>query len=226
MLGVLLAIIISIVLPLGAFVYALYRKSAMPFILGVLAFVISQILLRIPLIKFLSAKSTGFNMFSVTEPVVYVILLGFSAGIFEGVARYLAMRYFLKQRDWKAGFLFGAGHGGIEAVIFLGISAITIISTQSAFAYSDAFLVGSLERFFAMLFHIGVSIIVLQSIVTKRMRYLVVAIILHGVMDSFVGLVPMFVPQQATVFVIEGLLIVISISVIIYSIRLKRKGVL
>ncbi len=108
---------ISFGLPLVALLYAFWKKRYIPYMLGVLAFVVSQILIRIPILNYVNGTSTNFQMFSVMQPVLFVLLLSLSAGIFEEIARFIAMRYFMKQRDWQSGFLFGAGHGGIEAVL-------------------------------------------------------------------------------------------------------------
>lgn len=224
MVGLTVALVVGIGLPLGAFIYAIFTKQAFPFILGVLAFVISQIAIRLPLLKLLTKQSTSFHMLSVTKPIVYFLVLGFSAGIFEEVARYIGIRFFMKQRDFQAGALFGAGHGSIEAIIFFGFHVVIMLTSSMALVQGDALLIGSVERLFAMLLHIGLSIIVLYGVVTKKIRYLIMAIILHGVINSLIGLVPMFVRAEWTIFVIEGALIIMSVSVMIYSIRLKRKG--
>jgi len=224
MVGLTVALIVGIGLPLGAFIYAVIKKRALPFLLGVLAFVISQMALRLPLLKFLTKQSTSFNMLSMTQPIVYFLIIGFSAGIFEEVARYIGIRFFMRQRDFQAGALFGAGHGGVEVIILFGINVVIMLTSSMALVQVDTLLIGSVERVFAMLLHIGLSIIVLYGVVTKKIRYLIMAIILHGVIDSLIGLVPMFVRSEWTIFVIEGALIIMSVSVIIFSIRLKRKG--
>lgn len=193
-----------------------------PFILGILTFVIAQILLRIPLLNYLQKNVLQFTMLSVTKPIIFILLIGFSASIFEEVGRYVMIRLFMKKRNWHAGFLFGAGHGGIEAILFLGIQALVILFTSTVI--TGDFLIGGVERFFAMLLHIGLSVIVLQSIVKKRLRYLIIAIVIHGVVDSFIGFAPMLFPRQYQLIVIEGLLSVAATSVIIYTILLKRKG--
>lgn len=226
MLGVICAIIISVVLPLGILIYALVTKHALPFILGVLTFVISQMVLRLPLLAYISRQSISFNMMHVTKPIVYVLIIGFSAGIFEEVARYIAIRFLMRRRDFHGGLLFGVGHGGIEAVIFLGVQAIMLTASPSAFAHSDAFLLGSVERFFAVILHIGLSMIVLTGVVVKQIRYLILAILLHGVIDSIAGFVPMIMPSPFDIIVIEGALIIMSVSVMIYSIQLHRRGVI
>ena len=40
---------------------------------------------------------TDFQMFSVMQPILFAVLLSISAGIFEEIARFIAMRYFMKQ---------------------------------------------------------------------------------------------------------------------------------
>src|SRR5699024_6298562 len=116
--------------------------------------------------------STAFLMFSVIQPVLYSIVLGLSAGLFEELARYIMMRFFMKQRHWHAGFIFGMGHGGIEAVLFVGLNALTFLFVSTADIYSMDFFIGGFERIFAMLLHIGLSIIVLQSVVQKNISTL------------------------------------------------------
>lgn len=226
MFGIVFAIIISFVLPVGIFLYAFYTKHSVPFLLGVFTFVLSQMILRIPIMNYLSTHSTSYTMFSITHPILYVVIIGFSAGVFEEVARHMVMRYVMKQQNWSAGFFFGTGHGGIEAIIFLGISAVTLIFTSTVTISSDAYIIGGMERFFAILLHIGLSMIVLLGVTKKKLRYLFIAIVIHGVVDSFVGLVPMLFSTELSLWIIEGLLIIVSVTLMTYSIQLKRRGVL
>lgn len=226
MAGVIFAAAISVGLPLVALVYAFYRKRYIPFLLGVLAFVVSQILFRVPILKYLGENSIAFSMFSAMQPVLFAIVIGFSAGIVEGLARFIAMRFFMAQRDWKSGFLFGAGHGGIEAVIFVGIQAITLLFSPTALAYNEAFFLGGIERFFAILLHIGLSILVLQGVVHKKFLYVVLAIFIHGLVDSLVGILPLYVPKDSVMIVLEVTLAMIALALFSYSLWIKRKGVL
>ncbi|MBO1628618.1 YhfC family intramembrane metalloprotease [Bacillus sp. SY8(2021)] len=39
---------------------------------------------------------------------LFAIVIDLSAGFFEEVTRFIAMRFFMKQRDWQSEFLFGA----------------------------------------------------------------------------------------------------------------------
>lgn len=226
MVGINLAVIISIGFPLIALLYACYRKRYIPFALGVLAFVGSQILLRLPLMQYLEGNSTTYTMFNATQPVLFAIVIGLSAGVFEEIARYVTMRFFMVQKDWESGFLFGAGHGGIEAVLFVGISAISLLFSPTSIGYSEVYFIGSIERFFAMLLHIGLSIIVLQGIVRKRFFYVVLAIMIHGIIDALVGIVPLYVPEASVLIVLEITIAIFSLAVFSYSLLIKRRGVL
>lgn len=226
MVGIIIALMISILLPLCGLIYSLSTKRGLPFVLGILAFVLSQMVLRIPLINYVSDHSIQYHMFRVTHPVVFALFIGFSAGVFEEFTRFFAMRFFMKLRDWKSGILFGFGHGSIEAVLFLGVPVVSFLFTTSIVTPGEMYALGGLERFFAMLLHIGLSILVLQTVVTKRIHYLLIAIVLHGVIDSFVGLASLMFSYEMALWAIEGVLIVMSIAVMMYSIRLKRKGVL
>ena len=226
MAGVIFAIVVSVGLPFIALLYAFYKKRYIPFGLGILAFVVSQVLLRIPLMQYIGQNSASYSMFSVTQPVLFSIVIGLSAGVFEELARFIAMRFLMKQRDWQSGFLFGAGHGGIEAVLFVGISAVSLLLSPSLITSGELYFVGGLERFFAMLLHIGLSIIVLQGVMQKRFLYVILAILIHGLVDALVGIFPIYIPADYVLIAIEGALALIALAVFIYSLRLKRKGVL
>ncbi|MEI4831594.1 YhfC family glutamic-type intramembrane protease [Bacillus sp. FJAT-53711] len=226
MASIIFAAIISIGLPLTALLYACSKKRYIPFVLGGLAFVVSQVLIRVPILKYLGEHSTAYSMFSAMQPVLFAIVIGLTAGIFEELARFIAMRFFMKQRDWQSGFLFGAGHGGIEAVLFLGSSAVFLLFSPTAIANSDTYFIGGIERFFAMLLHIGLSIIVLQGVVRKRFLYVVLAIMIHGIVDALVGILPLYVPKESSLLIVEVTLAVIAVAVFNYSLWIKRKGVL
>lgn len=226
MVGIICTVVISIGIPFIALLYAFYKKRYIPFGLGILAFVVSQVLLRIPLMQYIGQNSAAYSMFSVTRPVLFYILIGLSAGVFEELARFVAMRFLMKQRDWQSGFLFGAGHGGIEAVLFVGISAISLLFSPSIIVSSEPYFVGGIERLFAMLLHIGLSIIVLQGIVKRRFIYIMLAILIHGMVDALVGILPLYLSGNDALIAIEVTLAITALAVFIYSLRIKRKGVL
>ncbi|MBG9856300.1 YhfC family glutamic-type intramembrane protease [Bacillus wiedmannii] len=223
--GLIFTTMISFGLPLVALLYAVWKKRYIPYMLGVLAFVVSQILIRIPILNYVNGTSTDFQMFSVMQPVLFVLLLSLSAGIFEEVARFIVMRYFMKQRDWQSGFLFGAGHGGIEAVLIVGIPVISLLFSQTVIQNGDSYYFGGIERIFAMVLHIGLSLIVLQAVIQKKFRYVVYAILIHGTANALAGIISLYVPGKSGIIMSEVSIAICVLFVFSYSFILKRKGV-
>ncbi|MGE1127601.1 YhfC family glutamic-type intramembrane protease [Bacillus wiedmannii] len=223
--GLIFTIMICFGLPLVALLYAVWKKRYIPYMLGVLAFVVSQILIRIPILNYVNGTSTDFQMFSIMQPVLFVLLLSLSAGIFEEIARFIAMRYFMKQRDWQSGFLFGAGHGGIEAVLIVGIPVISLLFSQTVIQNDDSYYFGGIERIFAMVLHIGLSVIVLQAVVQKKFLYVVYAILIHGTANALAGIISLYVPGKSGIIMSEVSIAICALLVFSYSFILKRKGV-
>lgn len=111
-------------------------------------------------------------------------------------------------------------------MLFVGSSAIVILLTSTISAYSGNYFVGGIERFFAILLHIGLSLIVLQGVVRKRFCYIVIAIIIHGLVDALIGILPLFVPKDSVVIVLEVIFAITALGVFYYGLSIKRKGVL
>lgn len=225
MLGLAFAILISVGIPIMAFLYACKKRRLIPFLLGMVAFVVSQVMLRIPLLNFLDRNSTDYIFFSLSHPFLFAIFLGLTAGLFEETARFVAMRFFMKQREWQSGFLFGIGHGSIEALIFVGIPVLKYAFTATLNPFGAPFFIGGVERFFAIILHIGLSIIVLQAVVQRKIVYILVAILTHTVVNAIVGILPLYISEDDAVVVIEVVLAVVALAVFSYTIWIKRKGI-
>ncbi|ARK23842.1 CAAX protease [Sporosarcina sp. P37] len=223
MAGYIFSCIITIGLPLLLCIYAVYTRRWIPFLLGVLAFTVSQLFLRLPLLGYLEKNSIDYLFFSSQHPIWYAIGLGLSAALAEEAARYAAIRYFMKQRDWLSGFLFGAGHGGIESVILVGIPIATMYLTAG-----DAGMpaIAGVERFFAILLHIGLSILVLQAVTRNRLLYLILAIAVHTGINAMIGILPLFIPREYMILSVESILAIVSVSLFIWCILIKRKEVI
>lgn len=223
MFGIGFTMLVSIVLPVFLLGIAIFQKRWWPFILGVLAFTISQLLIRLPVLEFINNNSTSYLLFSVLHPVASALVLGATAALAEEGARFIAMRFFMKQRDLKAGFLFGAGHGGIEALWLVGIPIISLLLSPSHFISNDLFWASGLERIFAFGIHIGLSVLVLQSIVHKKWRYLLVAFLLHTLVDATVVILPLGITLAYQLLVVESLIGIAAIGLLVYVFYVKRK---
>jgi uncharacterized membrane protein YhfC len=222
MLFILVSAAAATILPIGAAVYLgrRYNTSWKAVVVGALIFTLFQPILRFPLLKLLQGTS-WFTYNSVVNPRLIAIVLGFSAAIFESTGRFIAFRFLLKDRlQWKNGIAYGLGHGGIEAIVLAGfpfINAFFIsLSNPSILNQAPAlYLVGGLERIFAMIFHIAASLIVLYGVKNKKRRYLLYAILAHGILDSSLG----FIKNIAVIEAWVGTFAVILLVLIVRKIK-------
>ncbi len=109
----------------------------------------------------------------------------------------------MKQRDWQSGFLFGAGHGGIEAVLIVGIPVISLLFSQTVIQNGDSYYFGGIERIFAMVLHVGLSFIVLQAVVQKKVRFVIIAILIHGAVNALASIIPLYVSGKSGIIAAE-----------------------
>lgn len=224
-----LNILICFGIPLGGF-FLLKRKEKRllkAFIAGILAFFISQILIRLPLLQYVLPNFFWFHVLN-TNIVQKALFYGISAGIFEETARLIFMKLFLKEnRSLYHGIVFGLGHGGIEAILFVGLSSFIYaiatplnllpLPTSSAFSI----LLGGAERIFAITFHIGASLIVLHGIrANKKFLFTLFAIILHGILDSSSLLLPAFLHWNT--ITLELFIMLFSIATLCFGIFLFK----
>ena len=124
-LSCIVTLFVSLVLPLILLlVFALRnRKQGIlsAWIIGALGFFIPQMLIRLPILTLLSPQLTRFAEFS---PLLYAFSLAATAGLFELAGRILAARVMGSRLTPKRALAAGLGHGGIEAMVIIGISYI------------------------------------------------------------------------------------------------------
>ena len=121
----------TVLFPLLLLVLLAIRRaiSLRPLFIGVLAFFVSQILLRIPLLSILSTQG-WFLTFAQQQMLLYLILLSASAGLFEESARLLGAKCFCKgRRSYRDAVSFGLGHGLCEVVCWWALAPSATSST-------------------------------------------------------------------------------------------------
>ena len=236
-------LMIAMPLALGVYLYRRLGAEWRLFGIGAVTFIVSQVFhipfnawVLNPLIEHL-----GIAMDVPAQLAVVALLLGLSAGVFEETARYIAYRSQLKKkrdRTWNSGLMFGAGHGGVEAIV-LGI--IVIYGFIKLFALKDANLealipldqlevaraqidlfwsapwyaaiLGAVERAATLCFHMSAAVLVLQAFRRKNIVWLFVAIGWHTVLDA----VAVFASQTWSIYLTEALIVVagvISVGII------------
>lgn len=199
--------------PLGLAVY-MYKKekiSLKAILTGAAVFIFSQILIRLPLLNVLGTQP-WFQGLLANIFFSAVIVGGLTAGLFEEIGRYLGFRFFLKNElSWKNGIAYGIGHGGIEAILLVGTTYInnivtslminngtfdrviaprldgelaSLIKTQLIEASPFLFLAGGLERFFAIIIQIALSLVVLYAVVKRKFSFVIYAILLHTLVNG------------------------------------------
>ncbi len=204
----------------GIVVLAIVLRRRLPamwrsWVWGALAFIASQVA-RTPLLIGLTVllQQTQLIPRDANREFVFwfnTLFLAFTAGLFEEPARYLVLRFLGKEtRGWNGAVMFGAGHGGIEAILIVGGSAIAnlflllnadalLAQTRAAPAQVDALatqiqalqsvnigLIGAslIERVFAIMLHIGLSVMVMRTVEGRGVRWLILAILIHGIANT------------------------------------------
>lgn len=185
--------------------YVLWRRlqaPALAWLIGAGTFFVSQVVLRlpwqIPLGIWISKQQPG-------EAVMWAWLVAsaFTAGLFEETGRWVAYRFVWKGRTATGGLMLGAGHGGFESMLLVGLNlavsavlyvalsqgvtlglpedALSVVRTQFAQLTPALTLAGGIERLSSMVVHCGLSVLVLQAFTRGSSRWLWLAIAFHTV---------------------------------------------
>ncbi|MDR2374805.1 MAG: YhfC family intramembrane metalloprotease [Treponema sp.] len=245
--------VISIGLPVFLFivVYKKYNGKFIPMIIGASAFIIFVLILES------SIHSVFLGIFKIQNiPVAYIIYGALMAGLFEETARFLSFTILKKKYNGiGTGLSYGIGHGGIEAIMFVGIAMIgnlvfsIIINTGNveiltmniegeALTQLNAqinaltmlepymFLVGGVERLFALGVQISLSIIVYYSVYCKNKLYLYpLAVIIHALIDVPAMLMQTGIIKQVAVVEISVGISSVILLVLTRKIHEKIEGV-
>jgi uncharacterized membrane protein YhfC len=211
---------------------------------GAGVFIVFQMVTRIPLIQLILPKMQWYADMAKNNLWGYALFLGLTAGLFEEVGRYLAFTLILKKhQDWNNAVAYGIGHGGIEAILLVGLSnvgnLITSIMINSGLyetmmaqypeqsremliqarnvlvgTPSTMYLVASAERLFTFFIHIALSVLVMAGIQKKKgLLYLGLAILLHMLIDSPVVILS---GSGANILVIEAFIFILAIISFVY----------
>lgn len=205
--------LIMIVMPLAVATWFArrYRVGWGLFGAGAVTFVASQVL-HIPFNRFMETRYLpDFDpVVDVRLFVLVALFYGLSAGVFEEVARYVTFRFWRRDaRSWSQGLMVGAGHGGIEALIlgFIVVvnAAVLYGIAQGAFgglvpeaALADVesqlavllesplymMMLGAVERAFAIVVHLSLSLMVLHAVSRRSLSWLLLAIGWHTLLNA------------------------------------------
>jgi uncharacterized membrane protein YhfC len=177
----------------GFYIINRFNTSWKNWLYGALMFILS--LIRIPLNLYMNQFI--IELFIPLASILFVLVPSLTAGIFEEVARYIGYKMLIKDNTYEAGLTYGAGHGGIESIVLVGLSVLStgailltnpnsLPSGQLASILATPVylpLVGVYERIMTIIIHISLSIVVLESIRKSNIKYLIAAIGLHALLN-------------------------------------------
>ena len=136
-------LLISLVLPLALPIVLsrVYRGEGVwkAWLVGAVGFLVPQMLIRLPVLTYLGTQA-GFVNFAQSHLLVYALGLAFTAGLFELSGRYAGARVLRKELTFRRAVIMGLGHGGIEAIILVGLSYVSNI------AFLVSMMNGALEQ--------------------------------------------------------------------------------
>jgi uncharacterized membrane protein YhfC len=237
--------IVACGLPVGLFIVwrKKYGLKIVPVMMGVASFVIAVLVLESSIHQLVFSQ---FNLRE--NPLVYIIYGVLMAGVFEETARFVCFKILKKKyQGVKTGLAYGLGHGGIEAIIVGGLAMVNAVifsvilnlgmaetitadlpgevlaqvETQIEMLTTSPpylFLLGGLERIFALGIQISLSIIVYYSVYGKKKWWLYpLAIGLHALID--IPAAAMQVSVIKNVFIVE---LLVGLSAIILVLIAKK----
>lgn len=122
--GIIFSMVISIGLPLALLIWAKKKLHAQWGALGAgaAAFVLFALILEQTLHSIM-LNATG-NLLT-GNIWLYALYGGLAAGLFEETGRFVAMKYWMKKSlSRENAVMYGVGHGGVEAVLIVGMTCI------------------------------------------------------------------------------------------------------
>jgi uncharacterized membrane protein YhfC len=197
-------------LVLGAWIRHRYHVGWAVFAAGTVTFIASQVV-HLPLNYALGLLGGGRGV-GVWPIVPLALAAGLSAALCEEGARWLALRIaFKKIRTWPQGLQYGAGHGGVEAIIFGLLALVNLVSMIALRSATDLLaaapegtleqarygmatfwgtpwtlsVVGGLERVFAITLQIAMASLVVRAVARRQIGYLLAAIAMHTMVDAW-----------------------------------------
>ena len=216
-----------------------------------------------------AAGALGFFVFAmILEQLLHIVMLplvqnnvwllslygALAAGLFEETARFLIFKFVLKKHiadgDPRHAISYGIGHGGIEAVLVVSVSMLSMIligilinsgngamltlgmgeaelellKTQLDGVATQGFgmyLVSCFERICAVVFHISLSVVVYRAVTAKKYWLYPMAILLHALLD-----VPAAMYQTGVItniFVLEALIALFVAVVTVFVVMMYKK---
>ena len=124
------SLFVSLLLPIIAISVLSYKNKGEKLIsawaLGAAGFFVTQMVVRVPILSVMQTQPWFMN-FSENHGFLFAFSLAFTAGLFELAGRFVVAKLMQKTLTYKRSLAAGLGHGGIEAMILVGITYLNNI---------------------------------------------------------------------------------------------------
>ena len=235
--------LIGLLIPIGLYAYnrKKFKANHLPFWVGCITFVLFALVLEQVMYLFLM-KTPVWTTIS-GNVWLFGIVGGFFAGLFEETGRFVAFKTVLRKKRGNDGnaLMYGAGHGGIEAVILLSVSMVvnlifalqfnagvpsqlgTASAAQQLIAMpSWMLLVGAVERLTAVTIHVSLSVLVWFAAKNNKKFWLYpLAILLHLIVDAVAVILS---GLAVNVWIIEGAVLLLALAFVGLAILAWKKN--
>ncbi len=248
------AALLSVFVPIGLIIFMGVKKRMnwKAMLSGAVLFIIFVMILERIMHSFvLGADPTKAAIYR--NPLVYALYGAFAAGIFEETARLLGFKFIIRTGENESrdtGISYGLGHGGVEALLISGLSAISsivvaiMINTGALNGYTAAmnsqqlesfntimaaltqtqpyvFLLSGIERVVALVLQVSLSLFVLKAVTERKWLYYLLAIMLHAGVD-FVAV--MFQRSYIqSMLLLEGIVLVMTVIIAVAAFKTYKK---
>lgn len=246
--GMVFSGLISLALPLTlAIIWKVkYKAKLSSLTVGCLTFVIfAMVLERIMHLAVFSLFPT-----ITSNIIVYAIYGGLAAAIFEETGRFIAFKFIMKKQfDYPNAFMYGIGHGGIEAVLICTITNInnivasvlinngslltqiqaldsnTAAQTMAIYAPlwqtpAGMFFAGGVERIFAIILHLGLTLLMYAAIKNSKKSMFFLAYFIHFAVDATVVILQSYL----SVALLEGVVGIFSILILVCAYKINKSN--
>ena len=244
--GMVFSLIISLGLPIVFLILAHKKLNAKltSFLIGCAVFVVFVLVLE-QILHSVILTATGTLL--TNNILLYGLYGGLVAALFEETGRLIAMKIFMNNSLSRSNsVMYGIGHGGIEAILLIGLTYISNIITslminsgalrasmalldetmqQTTYAQlkvlwelpSWQFYIAGIERLFAIVLQISLSILIYQAISSKNKMYWFLAFGIHFAVDFVVTVIN---GLGTPIWITEAVLLVMVVFVACYAYKL------
>lgn len=230
--GMVFSLIIAICLPIALIIVAKakFKSKLSTFFIGAGTFIVSAMILE-QIFHLIALSLVGEE--NITSSIwIYGLYGGLAAAVFEETGRFIAMKFFLKKNlDRKNAFMYGIGHGGIEAMLIVGLTCVSNIASSMAInsgtmenvlsvlddntkqqTYeqlsqlwtlpSYQFYMGGIERILAIAAQIVMAFFMYKGVKFAKKQFILLAYLYHFLIDFSTVVLAKYLPISVVEIVI------------------------